>query len=246
MPADLPKIHVFLAHSGIASRRKAEEFILDGLVTVNGEVAKIGQRVDPTKDEIRFKDKLINQLEAKVTYLIYKPYGVLSTTQDELNRKTVIDYLKQELRWPDYLPRLYPVGRLDLDSEGLMLLTNDGELANKMTHPSFEIAKTYRITIDGQPTGKALAHLERGVKLNEGMTSPAQVEIVEQNGQETNLDITIHEGRYHQVKRMMLRVGYEVLKLVRIKMGPFTLEDLGGENVRLVSPEELSQKLNSV
>jgi pseudouridine synthase len=113
-----------------------------------------------------------------------------------------------------------------------------------MTHPSFEVTKTYRITVDGQPTSKALAHLERGVRLDEGMTSPAQVEVVEQNGQETILDITIHEGRYHQVKRMMLRVGYEVLKLVRIQMGPFSLADLHGQNSILLSADQL--KSNSV
>lgn len=245
MTAPLPKLHVFLAHSGIASRRKAEEFITEGLVTVNGEAATVGQRVDPSKDVITFKGEVVTKIANPVTYLMYKPSGILSTTQDELNRQTVIDYLKQQLHTQD-LPRLYPVGRLDMDSEGLMMLTNDGELANKMTHPSFEVTKTYRITIDGQPTSKALAHLERGVRLDEGYTSPAQIEIVDQGGQETILDITIHEGRYHQVKRMMLRVGYEVLKLIRIQMGGFTLDDLRGQNVRLVPLEELKEKTNSV
>lgn len=242
MSADLPKLHVFMAHSGIASRRKAEEFIAAGQVTVNGEVAMIGQRVNPAEDVIVFKGKTITQIEKPVAYLIYKPAGVLSTTQDELNRRTVIDFLKQQFP-EENLPRLYPVGRLDLDSEGLMMLTNDGNLANKMTHPSFEVTKTYRITIDGVPTGKALAHLERGVRLNEGMTSPSQVEIVDQDGQETVLDITIHEGRYHQVKRMLLRVGYEVLKLVRIQMGPFTLDDLHGQNAILLSDQQLKNAM---
>jgi len=242
MPADLPKIHVFLAHSGISSRRKAEEFIAAGQVTVNGEIATIGMRVDPAKDIIKFNGELVSKIESPVSYLIYKPNGILSTTQDELGRDTVIDYLQKQLGDKVQLPRLYPVGRLDLDSEGLMILTNDGDLANRLTHPSFEITKTYRITIEGQPTGKALAHLERGVRLQEGMTSPAQIQLVDQLGTETQLDITIHEGRYHQVKRMMLRVGYEVIKLVRIQMGPFSLADLQGQKVRLLTPAEMAQK----
>ncbi len=243
MSSPLPKIHVFLAHSGIASRRKAEELVAEGRVMVNDAPATIGQRVDPSKDKITFDGKAVTRIADPVTYLIYKPVGVLSTTQDELSRQTVVDYLQAQVR-DEKLPRLYPVGRLDLDSEGLMLLTNDGDLANKLTHPSFEIAKTYRITIEGQPTGKALAHLERGVRLQEGMTSPAQVEIVDQDGDDTILDITIHEGRYHQVKRMMLRVGYEVVKLVRVQMGPFSLADLHGQNARKLTEQELAEKIS--
>lgn len=242
MSAPLPKLHVFLAHSGVASRRKAEEMIANGLVTVNGEVAQIGQRINPATDKVVCNGKAIEAIEKPLVYLIYKPAGVLSTTQDELNRRTVIDYLQQQMP-AEKLPRLYPVGRLDMDSEGLMILTNDGALAHKLTHPSFEVTKTYQITVDGQPTGKALAHLERGVRLDEGMTAPAQLEILDQNGQETVMNITIHEGRYHQVKRMMLRVGYEVLKLVRIQMGPFSLEDLHGRAYRLLTEAELQQKL---
>lgn len=239
MPTDHPKIHVFLAHAGIASRRKAEEFVAAGQVMVNGTVATIGQRVDPANDEIKFNGQVISSPAETVSYLIYKPVGILSTTQDELHRPTVIDFLQNQVGKQVKLPRLYPVGRLDMDSEGLMILTNDGDLANRFTHPSFEITKTYRVTINGQPTGKALAHLERGVKLQEGMTSPAQVEIVDQVGDETVIDITIHEGRYHQVKRMFLRVGYEVTKLIRLQMGPFTLEDLHGQKVRQLLASQL-------
>jgi len=126
-----------------------------------------------------------------------------------------------------------------------MILTNDGDMANKLTHPSFEVSKTYRITVEGQPTGKALGHLERGVKLQEGMTAPAVIEVLDQDNGETTLNITIHEGRYHQVKRMLLRVGYEVVKLIRIQMGPFTLDDLHGQKAVRLSPEELANKFSS-
>lgn len=246
MPDTLPKLHVFMAHAGVSSRRKAEEYIAAGQVTVNGQIGTIGQRVDPTKDIVELNGQRVEKVADPVTYLIYKPVGILSTTQDELNRDTVIDFLQKNVGAKTKLPRLYPVGRLDMDSEGLMLLTNDGDLANTMTHPSFEVTKTYRVTIDGQPTSKALAHLERGVRLQEGMTSPAVVEVVDQDDQNTVLDITIHEGRYHQVKRMLLRVGYDVTRLIRIKMGEFSLADLHGQKFRLLSDSELKNRSNSI
>src|SRR5258708_6608 len=229
------KLQTFLAHAGITSRRKAEDLIRDGRVKVNGHVAEIGERVDEAKDEVLFDEKRVTAAETKMTYLIYKPVGVLSTTDDELGRKNVVDFLRSNLPAKTVLPRLYPVGRLDKDSEGLMLLTNDGELTQKMTHPSYEVEKTYRVTVTSHPTEKALAHLERGVRLEEGTTAPAKVEVIDESPDETKLEITIHEGRYHQVKRMLRRVGYEVVQLVRIKMGEYTLENLDGAKYTLLS-----------
>ncbi len=234
MSQTLPKLQTFLAHAGIASRRKAEEMIRTGQVKVNREVAHIGQRVDPKKDEVRVNNTPVHKTELRVMYLINKPVGIVSTTQDELGRKTVIDFLRQQLPPNTKLPRLYPVGRLDQDSEGLMILTNDGELAQHMTHPSFEVEKTYHVTVIGQPTEKALDHLARGVKLREGYTAPAQVEVLETSPDQTTLALTIHEGRYHQVKRMLLRVGYDVTKLVRVQMGEYTLDDLEGRKYKVV------------
>jgi 23S rRNA pseudouridine2605 synthase len=243
-----PKLHAFLAHAGIASRRKAEEMIQEGRVQVNGTTGVIGQRVNPEKDKIVVDGKAISQAEKTVMYLINKPPGVISTTSDELGRQTVIDFLQKEMskeKINQKLPRLYPVGRLDQDSEGLMILTNNGELAQKMTHPSFETKKTYKVTVDGFPTEKALSHLERGVLLKEGMTAPAEVEVLHSGNGTTTLTITIHEGRYHQVKRMFLRVGYEVTRLVRIQMGPYSLEDLEGKKWREVSPETFASANDS-
>lgn len=228
MPTPNPKLQTFLAHAGVASRRKSEALISEGKVTVNGKTAKIGERVDPVKDDVRVEDKPIKKIQDHMLFLVNKPMGMISTTEDELGRKTVIDFLRQQLPKDTKLPRLYPVGRLDQDSEGLMLLTNDGELAQKMTHPSFETEKTYHITVEGHPSEKALAHLQRGVLLREGMTAPAEVEVLDMLQDETVLSITIHEGRYHQVKRMMLRVGYPVIKLTRVRMGEYSLEDLQG------------------
>jgi 23S rRNA pseudouridine2605 synthase len=232
------KLQSFIAHAGITSRRKAEELIADGKVQVNGVLAHLGQRIDPTHDKVSVEGQAIGQESEKVAYLIYKPAGYVSTTQDELGRKTVVDFLKKEAPTEDLPSHLYPVGRLDLDSEGLMILTNNGELTQKMTHPSFEVEKTYQITVEGLPSEKALAHLERGVLLHEGMTAPAHVEVVEYQRDHTVLEITIHEGRYHQVKRMLLRVGYPVVKLIRIKMGQFSLADLDGQSWKKLSSEE--------
>lgn len=224
-----PKLQTFLAHAGVASRRKAEELIQAGEVIVNGQVATIGQRINPDKDKISVKGKTISRAEEKVIYLVNKPVGIISTTTDELGRQTIIDFLQKEVGTQSKLPRLYPVGRLDQDSEGLMILTNDGAFAQKMTHPSFETTKTYHVTVEGSPTEKALSHLERGVLLKEGMTAPARVEVLGFGNNATTLAITIHEGRYHQVKRMLLRVGYDVTKLVRVQIGPYSLEDLQGK-----------------
>jgi 23S rRNA pseudouridine2605 synthase len=234
-----PKLQAFLAHAGIASRRKSEELIREGKVRVNGQIAHIGERINPEKDEVLVSGKRISQKEQPLTFLIYKPAGLISTTSDELGRKTVVDFLRQEIKKSKLaldLPRLYPVGRLDQDTEGLMLLTNDGALAQKMTHPSFEVEKTYHATVLGFPTEKALAHLEKGVMLREGLTAPAKVEVLDNDASTTTLALTIHEGRNHQVKRMMLRVGYEVVKLVRVRMGEHTLEDLGEKTFVQVKP----------
>lgn len=214
------KLQAFMAHAGIASRRKSEELIADGQVLVNGEVAHIGQRVNPHKDTIQLGKQKVNKVENPRYFLVNKPLGIISSTSDELHRKTVVDLIT------GVEERLYPVGRLDQDSEGLMLLTNDGALANKLTHPRYHIAKTYQATVTGRPTSKALEHLRRGVKLNDGYTQPAEVEVTDETDKQTILEITIYEGRNRQVRRMMDRIGYPVEKLIRTKLGPFSLADL--------------------
>ena len=233
---DTIKLQKFLSQAGVASRRQAEKLIEDKHVQVNGQTATLGQRIDPQIDEVKFKGKKVSVAD-KIYYLINKPLGVVSTTSDELKRRTVLSLI------PKLTEKIYPVGRLDIDSEGLMLLTNDGELAQKLTHPKFEIPKTYEVFVAGTPSTKALEHLRRGVKLKDGFTRPAQVEVLRHEAANTWLEITISEGRNRQVRRMMDRVGYPVLKLIRVKFGPFSLDDIDGEQFIQLARESMLSKL---
>lgn len=217
------KIHAFLASQGIASRRKAEEMVAAGRVTVNGAPAEIGQRIDPEKDQVSMDGEPLTAVAEEHKYfLVYKPVGYVSTTSDELGRKNVLQIL------PKIPGRLYPVGRLDLESEGLMLLTNDGDLAYKLTHPKFEIEKTYQITLDRDISEAAFDHLYKGVRLKDGFAATKKLEFADPDKLNV-LNITVTEGRNRLIRRMLERVGYEVTKLVRIQMGPFSIDDLAGK-----------------
>lgn len=224
-----PKLQAALAHAGVASRRQAESLIAAGQVTVNGQTAHLGQRIDPAQDVVKVQQKTISlQPQQPLYILVNKPAGYVSTTADELGRPTVLELLPPELTQE----RLYPVGRLDIDSQGLLLLTNDGQLAYRLTHPKFEIAKTYQVTLDRGISELALAHLQRGVKLKDGWAKPQSVlgptlEVARPGS--TELQVTITEGRNRQVRRMLERVGYQVTILERVKFGPWSLEDLDGQ-----------------
>jgi 23S rRNA pseudouridine2605 synthase len=217
----------YLAHAGVASRRAAEQIVRDGRVTVAGEVV-----LDPARDvnersAVALDGALIEKAERRVVYAVNKPLGVLSTASDPHGRPTVVSLI------PDAGARLYPVGRLDADSTGLILLTNDGELAHRLTHPSFEVPKTYRVRVGGGPVGeKALRALREGVMLEDGPTAPARVRRLApatanraKSGAEA-LEITIAEGRNRQVRRMCEAVGHPVLELHRIAFGPLRLAGL--------------------
>jgi 23S rRNA pseudouridine2605 synthase len=229
------KLQKYLAQAGVASRRKAEQLIAEDRVTVNNQPAHIGQRVDPTHDAVKIDRKLLKPITELVYFLVNKPVGYISSTNDELGRKTVLNLI------PEQKNRIYPVGRLDQDSSGLMLLTNDGALAQKMTHPSYQTRKTYQVLVQGRPSTKALDHLKRGVKLKEGYTSPAEVDIIGHPEGNTWLEITIHEGRNRQIRRMMERVGYEILELVRLQMGPFSLDRLEDQPFIELTTAEVAQ-----
>jgi 23S rRNA pseudouridine2605 synthase len=219
----------YLAHAGVASRRAAEQLIVDGRVTVKGRVVR-----DPATDVddssgVAFDGETLRHEERRVVYALHKPAGVVSTVRDTHERQTVTDLIGDERR-------LYPVGRLDADSTGLILLTNDGELANRLTHPRFEVPKTYRATLGGRPiTDRALRALREGVRLEDGLTAPARVKRLAAH----QLELTIHEGKKRQVRRMCEAVGHPVQALVRVRFGSLALGELAVGRSRRLSPAEV-------
>ncbi len=225
----------YLAHAGVASRRSAEALIADGRVTVGGEIV-----TDPARDvredsRVSVDGRPLAGPEPRVLYALNKPAGVVSTARDTHGRPTVLELV------PARGLRLYPVGRLDIDSSGLILLTNDGELADRLTHPRFQVPKTYRAKLGGAPIrADALSALRAGVELEDGRTAPARVRRV--GGAGSNLiELTIHEGRNRQVRRMCQAVGHPVLELVRTRFGPLALDGLAPGSHRQLGEAEVER-----
>jgi 23S rRNA pseudouridine2605 synthase len=216
-----------LAHAGIASRRASEALVADGRVTVDGAVIKDPARDVTGEEAIAVDGELVRGPGARVVYALHKPAGVVSTAADTHGRPTVVDLVPTG-------QRLYPVGRLDAESTGLILLTNDGDLAYALTHPRFEVPRTYRARVNGRPSERALRALREGVVLDDGLTAPAQVRMVGAH----ELELTIHEGRKHQVRRMCEAVGHRVIDLRRVAFGPLRLGELtSGRHRRLTAAE---------
>jgi len=205
-----------------------EELIDDGRVTVNGEVAELGRRVDADRDRIDVDGVPVAVRPGLVHYLLNKPRGAVTTASDPQGRPTVVALVPAE-------PRVFPVGRLDADTEGLLLLTNDGDLAQRLTHPSFGVEKEYLAEVEGHPSPAALRRLRTGVGLDDGVTAPAKVSLVPPNA----LRIAIHEGRKRQVRRMCEAVGHPVVRLVRTRIGPLTDRRLQPGEWRALSPTEV-------
>lgn len=231
----MERLQKFLAHAGVASRRKCEEMILEGRVKVNGKVMKeLGTKVDPGKDKVMVDGKAVQQSPKKVYLMINKPRGCVSTVEDDKGRKTVLDLLK------NVKERVYPVGRLDYDSEGLLLLTNDGDLTYALTHPKHEIGKTYKVRVKGVPNVDKLEQLAKGVELEDGMTAPAKVFLTHVLNGNALLEITIYEGKNRQVRRMCEKIGYPVIRLVRTHVGPLELRKLASGEVRTLTFREIN------
>ena len=219
----------FLAHGGVASRRRAEEIVAKGVVTVGGEVVTDPARDVDVGDEVRVNGQLV-AAEAREVWAVNKPEGVVSTAREPGARPAVVDLVETEAR-------LYPVGRLDADSTGLLLLTNDGELANRLTHPRYEVPKTYRVRLRGPIADRELRRLEGGVELEEGRTGPAKVRLLG----DREVEITLREGRNRQVRRMLEAVGNEVVGLTRVSFGPLRLGGLKVGSARRLSDDEIAQ-----
>ena len=228
-PSD--KLQKVLARAGLGSRRACEELISAGRVTVNEELATLGRRVNVTSDSVAVDGVRIGVLPGLVHYLLNKPRGVLTTADDPQGRPTVTQLV------PDH-PRVFPVGRLDADSEGLLLMTNDGELAQRLTHPSFGVEKEYLAQVEGVPGRAALRLLRNGVDLEDGPSAPAWVGVVGDD-RDGVLRIVVHEGRNRQVRRMCEAVGHPVRRLVRVRVGPIALRDLGPGAWRELSAKEV-------
>lgn len=227
------RLQKYLADCGVASRRACEQIILDGRVTVNGIPAVLGMSVEET-DEVRLDGKPVKTQQKRVVLMLYKPRGVVSTSSDESGRKTVQAFVSE-------LPyRLYNVGRLDLNSEGLLLLTNDGELTNLLMHPRFGVEKTYRVVCDGTLSASEIATLTNGVMLDDGLTAPAKITNIRRSTTGgTAFSITIHEGRNRQIRRMLEAVGHRTLRLKREQYGNLRLGDLRPGEWRYLTQNEI-------
>ena len=222
------RLQKVLAAAELGSRRACEELIAAGRVTVDGEVAVLGRRVDPHTARIAVDGVAVTVRPGAVYYLLNKPAGVVTTASDPHGRPTVVELVPPE-------PRVFPVGRLDADTQGLLLLTNDGDLAHRLTHPSFGVEKEYLAEVEGTPSRGALRRLREGVELDDGPTAPARVALVAPNA----VRIAIHEGRKRQVRRMCAAVGHPVVRLVRTRIGPLADRRLPPGRWRRLTPAEV-------
>ena len=211
------RLQKFLAESGVASRRKSEELIDQGKVKVNGRVAMIGDKIDPKKDTVTVNGKKIVKTKTFTYVLLHKPRGFITTMSDEMDRKCVAELIK------DVPGRVYPVGRLDRDSEGMLLFTNDGAFANAMTHPTKHVPKTYRVTVRPSITEDQITALTQGVIIDDRKTAPAEVRVVTKEEGRVVLEIILYEGRNRQIRKMCEEVGLEVARLKRTAIGSIKL-----------------------
>lgn len=236
--AERIRIQKAIAHAGLMSRRAAEEAIAAGRVQLNGIQAVLGDRVDVDKDRLTLDGVPVSVATNLATYILYKPVGVLSTTSDPEGRRTVVDLIETS-------ERIYPVGRLDADSEGLILVTNDGELTNRVTHPRYGITKKYLAELDGTPTPATLKRLERGVELEDGPARAVSARLRESHKGRSLVELVMVEGRNREIRRMMDAVGHEVQRLVRTAIGPLTAPDLAPGAYRRLSATEIRRLLEA-
>jgi 23S rRNA pseudouridine2605 synthase len=229
------RLQKVLAAVGFGSRRACEDLVREGRVTVDGAVAVLGQRVDPRVSQVAVDGVPVSVRPGLVYYLLNKPRGVVTTASDPQSRPTVIDLVPPE-------PRVFPVGRLDADTEGLLILTNDGDLAHRLAHPSFGVEKEYLVEVESLPSPGELRRLRTGVLLEDGLTAPAKASLVPPRG----IRLAIHEGRKHQVRRMCASIGHPVVRLVRTRIGPVADRSLAPGAWRRLRPEEVRALEESV
>lgn len=227
------RLQKYMAENGIASRRKSEELIAAGKVRVNGKIAAVGDKVDPKHDKVTVSGKRVVKVKKNVYIMLHKPRGFITTMHDEMGRKCVAELIQ------DVPERVYPVGRLDRESEGLLLLTNDGEFANALTHPSRHVPKTYRVTVRPDVTKEQLAAFETGIEIDGRPTLPAEVRVLDKQEGRVVLEVVIYEGRNRQIRKMCEALGLEVARLKRTKIGSLKLGMLKQGEYRYLSEDEL-------
>ncbi|HBW52922.1 MAG TPA: pseudouridine synthase, partial [Herpetosiphon sp.] len=231
----MERLHKFLARAGVDSRRACEELMLAGRVSVNGRVQReLGTQIDPDKDDIRVDGEQITPPTELHYVLLHKPSSVMTTLHDPEGRQTVADLVKSH-------NRLFPVGRLDYDSEGLLLLTDDGDLTFRLTHPSFEVEKEYQALLNQTPSVEQLREWRNGVELDDGKTAPAWIELLNETADGTWVRVVIHEGRNRQIRRVAEALGLEVRRLIRLREGPLTLGELQAGQWRALTPTEIDR-----
>jgi pseudouridine synthase len=230
------RLQKVISHAGIVSRREAERLIVDGRVVVNGcVVTKLGTKVDPRCDVIKVDGRLVKSFPEKVYIVLNKPAGYVSTLKDPQGRPVIMDLLD------DINTRVYPVGRLDYDAEGLLLLTNDGELAHRLQHPRYKIRRTYEVKVKDVPTDDALSRVRKGIRLEDGVTLPAKVTFLKKTMKNCWLKITLSEGRNRQVKRMFEALSHPVMKIKRVKFGALGLGSLKRGQYRHLVKDEVKK-----
>ncbi len=233
------RLQKFMADCGVASRRKCEELIQNGKVRVNGHPARLGDKVDPKKDVVTLRGKRLvaSGSSGPVYLMLNKPRGYVTTVHDEFGRKTVMDLVA------DVPARIYPVGRLDRDSEGLLLMTNDGDFANAITHPRHHFAKVYRVTVRQRVSDAVLDQMRGGMELEEYKTQPCSVSVLQSEAQRTVLEFVIYEGKNRQIRRMCEAAGLEVARLKRVSIGSIKLGGLAVGKYRMLSEQEIRRLL---
>ncbi|AGB18955.1 pseudouridine synthase [Thermoanaerobacterium thermosaccharolyticum] len=234
----MERLQKYLAECGIASRRKSEQLILDGKIKVNGTVIKnLGIKIDPDKDIVEYDGRVVAKVQHNIYIMLNKPTGFITTVKDQFGRPSVLDIIKIK-------DRIYPVGRLDYDTSGLLLLTNDGDIANKLMHPKHEIDKVYIAKIRGIPDDKDLDRFRNGLLLDNRLTAKAKIEILKKINNDALVKIVIHEGRNRQIRRMCELIGHPVMTLKRIKIGDLELGNLKVGQWRYLSGEEVQYLKN--
>ncbi len=228
------RLQKFIAEAGIASRRKAEQLIADGRISVNGKiVTELGTKVDDKKDIIKFDGKIVKKENDFIYIMLYKPEGCVTTVKDQFDRKTVLDCIK------NIKERVYPVGRLDYDTSGLIILTNDGELTYTLTHPKHNVDKVYIAKVDKVPSNDDIKKFAKGIVIDNYKTAPAKLEVIKILEKGASIKVTIHEGRNRQVRKMCNAIGCNVIKLKRMAMGELTLGKLKKGEYRFLNDDEI-------